>query len=103
MGQPVSGKIDIRSAPFQKPYAPGVGAPVNLTEEITQAKCATSGLYCIATATTVQLVWKDCGGTSRDTGSRTVVVGDVWDLPFAATELTTNTGLLVIAYWNTNG
>lgn len=100
MGMKFPGRNNMRSAPYSKPYAAGVGAAVDLTDAIPQAKGATSGLICIATATTVQLVYKDCSGTSRDTGSVTAVVGDVWDLPIGATELTTNTGLLVIAYWH---
>lgn len=103
MGQNVPGKSDIRSAQFSKTYAPGIGAPVDLTQEITQAFCATSGLFCLATATTIQLTYKDCRGTSVDLGSRTSVVGNSFMLPVGATELTTNTGLLVVAYWHGNG
>lgn len=100
MGAKFPGKSDIRSAPYSKPYAPGIGAAVDLTSEIHQSPCAASGLVCIATATTVQLVYKDCSGTSRDSGSITAVVGYTWTLPFGVTELTTNTGLLVFAFWH---
>lgn len=101
MGQRVPGKNNGFSSQYQVVYAAGQASPVDLTAAVTQAKVATSQLFCVATLTTVQLTWKDCTGTSRDTGSRTVVVGDVWDLPIAATELTTNTGLMVIAMWHT--
>src|SRR5688572_1548970 len=94
------GKSDLRSPPYSKPYAAGQASPVNLTTEIDQAPCATSGAVAIATATTCQLVYKDSSGTARDTGSFTAVVGDHFSLPFAMTELTTNTGLLVLAYWH---
>jgi hypothetical protein len=103
MGQNVSGKIDQRAAGFQRVFAAGAASSTDLTEQVPQAKCATSGLFCVATATTVQLTWKDCAGTACDSGSRTVVVGDVWDLPIAATELTANTGLMVVAYWHPTG
>lgn len=100
MGAKFPGKGDLRSAPYSKFYAAGQSSPVDLTSEIHQAACATSGLWCKATATTVQLVYKDSSGTSRDSGSQTAVVGDTWDLPVGVTELTTNTGLLVLAYWH---
>lgn len=95
-------KSDRCSAPYSKPYAAGQASPVNLTTEIEQARCATSGAVAIATATTVQLVYKDSSGTSRDTGALTAVVGQLFDFPFAMTELTTNTGLMVITYWHSS-
>lgn len=90
----------LRSAPYQKTFAAGAASSTDMTNQITQARCATSGLFCKATDTTVQLTWKDAAGNVNDTGSQTAVVGDVWDLPFAVTELTANTGLLVVAYWH---
>lgn len=94
------GKADLRSAPYSRAFAAGAASATSLITAVEQAKCATSGLWCKATATTVQLTYKDCAGTTVDTGSQTAVVGDVWDLPVGATELTLNTGLLVIAYWH---
>lgn len=94
------GRSDLRAASYSRAYAAGQASPVNLATQVDQARGATSGLVCIATATTVQLTYEDCSGTSVDTGSLTAVVGDVWYLPVAATELTANTGLLVIAYWH---
>lgn len=93
-----------RSAAYSKSFAAGTGAGQDLTNQISQAQGATSGFYCIATATTVQLKYTDTAGNVVDTGSLTAVVGNVWDLSnIAATVLTLNTGLLLIAYWHPNG
>ena len=94
------GKGDLRSPPYSRAFADGTASSTSLVTAVAQAQNACSGFWCKATATTVRLTYKDCTGTSVDTGSQTAVVGDVWDLPVAATELTTNTGLLVIAYWH---
>ena len=65
-----------------------------------QALNATSGFVCIVTNAACRLVYKDCAGITVDTGALTSVVGNTIEIPAAATELTTNTGLLVIAYWH---
>lgn len=101
MGQNVSGKIDQRAAAFQKVYT-SFAAAVDLTEAITQAKCATSGLYVIVGAAGAgNLVWKDCAGTTH---TLAMVNSQIVDLPFAATslEISTITGS-VLAYWHPTG
>lgn len=85
----------MRSAPYQKVYT-SFAAAVNLTTEIEQARCATTGLVVIV-GTTGTFVWKDCAGTTQTT---TLPVG-TFDFPFGATsiEISTMVGT-VIAYWH---
>lgn len=91
---------DERAAPYSRTFAAGAAASTPLTTPVNQAQNATSGFVCIVTATGAQLVYKDCSGASVDTGVLAAVAGDVWNLPVAATELTTNTNLMVLAYWH---
>lgn len=93
----------MRAAPYSVSYSAGQASPVDLTEAVTVAKCAASSLLCIATATTIRLTYKDCRGVSVDTGSITAVVGNNFTIPGGITELTTNTGLVVIAFWGSKG
>lgn len=94
------GKGDLRSAPYSKSFADGAASSTSLVTVIEQARNATSGFVCIVVATPIRLTYKDCAGNSVDTGSITSVVGQSFEVPAAAIELTTNTGLVVIAYWH---
>lgn len=85
-------------APYSRAYAAGANPGV-ITDDVTQSQKAASGLLCIATATTIRLTYKDGSGTTVDTGAITAVVGNNFHVPAAVTELTTNTGLVVIAFW----
>ena len=100
MGQAFAGK-DINQ--FSRSYSAGQSSAVDLTAAITSNACAASELLCIATATTIRLTYKDASGTSVDTGSITAVVGNNFRIPGAVTELTTNTGLVVLAFWRNRG
>lgn len=88
-----------RSAPYSRKFT---GAAV-LTTQVSQAPNSATGLLCLVTATTIQLAYKDASGTAVDTGSITSVVGNTFDVPLAVSELTTVTGLVVIAYWHGSG
>lgn len=101
MGQKVSGRVDVRSAPFQKVFT-SFAAAVDLTEALPQARCAASGLLVlVGAAGTGNLVWKDCAGS---TNTLALANSAVVDLPFAVAsiEVSTITGS-VIAYWHSNG
>jgi hypothetical protein len=89
-----------RSAPYQQPYAAGAASSEDLTAVHTQARVAASGLWIRITAATYSVQWKDCAGNSHTVGGTDGVVGEVWDWPFAAIELTANTGAAVVAYWH---
>lgn len=98
MGTTAPGKGDVRSAPFQKIYS-SFAAAVDLTEEVTQAQGACSGMIVIVGAAGAgDLVWKDCAGTSA---TLALANSAVLDLPFAATslEISTITGQVVV-YWH---
>ena len=106
-----------RSPAFSEVFAAGAG-PVSLTNRVpvpstggvygvspgTAAVApyqnASSGAVAIATATSMTISWKDCTGVTRTTGALTVVVGQSFPLPFAMTELTLNTGAVVVVYWH---
>jgi hypothetical protein len=89
------GKSDLRAAPYQRVYT-SFAAAVNLTAEVEQARCATSG-FVVIVGTTGTFVWKDSAGTTQTT---TLPVG-TFNLPFGATsiEISTMVGT-VIAYWH---
>ncbi len=88
------------SAPYSKSFAAGAASSTSLIATIEQARNATSGFTCLVVATTIQLTYKDCAGNVVDTGSITSVVGQSFEVTAAAIELTTNTGLVVIARWH---
>jgi hypothetical protein len=99
MGKSAVGSGNSKVPPFSRSYAAGQVSPVDLTEAVTNNKVAASSLLCIATLTGIRLTYKDCSGTSVDTGALTSVVGNTFVVPGGVTELTTNTGLMVIAFW----
>lgn len=95
------GKSDLRSAPYSRAFTAGQASPVGLNNLVEQAKCATSGLFClVATSANTQLAYKDCSGQAVDTGVVAMTAGQFFELPVGAIELTTNTNLIVIAYWH---
>lgn len=96
MGAKFPGKGDHRSAPYQKLFSNP--SSVDLTEQLSQCKNASSGMIVIATGAAAALTWKDCAGNSVAlTGIDDNVI---LDLPFAATELTSSTTVDVIVYWH---
>ena len=97
-GQP--GKHNDHSAAYSKCFTAGSASSNDLTSVMPGARCAASGLFAVATATTAQLTYKDCAGNSVDSGSFTTAVGAHFELPVGITELTTNTGLIVWVYWH---
>ncbi len=95
------GKSDLRSAPYSRSFAAGTASATSLISLVEQARCATSGLFClVATTANAQLTYKDSSGNSVDTGVVAMTAGQYFELPVGAIELTTNTNLLVIAYWH---
>lgn len=95
------GKSDLRSAPYSRAFAAGAASSTSLISLVEQARCATTALFClVATTANVQLTYKDSSGTTVDTGLVAMTAGQFFELPVGAIELTTNTNLIVIAYWH---
>lgn len=95
-------KHNDHSAAYCKCFQAGAASANDLTNINNGARCAASGLFAIATATTAQLSFKDSAGNVTDSGSFTTAVGSHFELPVGITELTTNTGLIVWVYWHPN-
>jgi len=99
MGLKNSGKGDERSAPYFRVYN-ALTADVDLTEAVTNARCATSGLI-VSTAAAGALVIEDASGTEVSF----LVEPGTHDLPLAAVRLDESTAdaLTVLAYWHPRG
>lgn len=101
MGSMLGGIATRRSPQLSKSFAAGTASSTDLTLAAhSSAERAADGLLCFVTATTIRLTYEDSAGTSVDTGSITSVVGNTFKVDGAVSELTTNTGLVVIAFWS---
>lgn len=88
-----------RAAPYSRVFAAGAN-PGSLIGVVEQARGATTGCLVLCQATSVTLTYKDSSGT-QSTFTSTQVVGDTIDLMnVAMTEISVNTGCIVIAYWH---
>jgi hypothetical protein len=88
-----------RSAPYSKAFT----APSTLTDQITQAQCATTGAKLFVTTATPTLAYKDSAGNTvtLTTAIAGCAVGSQVDFyGIAMTEIVTLTNATLLAYWH---
>lgn len=86
-----------RSAPYSKTFT---GAST-LTDQITQARCASTGAILFCTTNTPTFAYKDSAGNTVTVPGTGILAGQQVDFAgIAMTEITTLTNATLLVYWH---